>query len=484
MKLSTSKIWSNFPNRDIFVSLIQLATRENVQLYLVGGTVRDILLKRPIMDLDFAISNNAIEFAYKLSEQFDAVCIPLDERYDIARLIFHKSNFYMDFSGIRGPDIIADLIARDFTINAMAIDAYKILEDHDLEIMDPTDGIEDLNSSFIRLASPKSITDDPIRMLRAYRFAASLNFTIHDTVLSAINSSLDLLDFIAGERIRDELLKILGVDNSVLYLREMDELGLLERIFPEIISIKGMRQSKYHRRNLWDHSIMTLELLEQNLIPDSLANYKPEIEKYLQYESVIGRPRILLLKLAALFHDVGKPAVKIIDEEGRIHFFNHSTKGSEIFLNMGSRLRLANRETLFISNIIKEHTYPLGLSVILHEPRTAKEKDRMIRKFIQKANSELLGILMLSHADFKATQGGKKDDLKRLDKVIGDTADMYFRENMPKLITGDDIMKEFSLPASPDIGKFLKQVEDAQLDGKIKTRDEAMELIRNILSKE
>ena len=486
--LSASEIWKNIPNKDVFVSLVQLAKRDNIGLYLVGGTVRDIILKRPIVDLDFAVSGNAIDFAYKFAEISDSICITLDERHDIARLIFHDKYFYMDFTGIRGTDIITDLIARDFTINAMAIDASKTLEDENLEIIDPTNGIKDLNDGIIRLASPRSFIDDPVRMFRAYRFAASLDFKIHDTAFPLIRDSLDRLSYISGERVRDELFKILSIDNSIRYLREMDDIGLMEKLFPEIIMMKDMLQNKHHYISVWQHSILTMEFFEQNFIPDSLTNYKSEIEGYLQCEPVIGRSRIALLKLAALFHDVGKPIVKMMSKNGRIYFLDHSTKGSEIMLDIGSRLRLANREIMFLKNVTREHMYPLGLCLILNEPRTANEKDRMIRKFIQKAGSELLAILMLSYADFKATRGeyAKDDYLDKLDKVIGDIGEVYFREaflNKPKLITGSDIMKEFKLLSSPAVGKLIKQIENAQMEGKIKTREDAMEMIRNVLFK-
>lgn len=486
--LPASEILANLPSRDIFTSLAQLAIRDNVSLYLVGGTVRDIILKRPIVDLDFAVSSNAMDFAYKFAELSDAVCVPLDEKHDISRLIFPNGYFYMDFSGIRGTDIITDLVARDFTINAMAIDASQILNNQDLEVIDPTNGTKDLNSRLIKPASSQSIIDDPIRMMRAYRFAASLGFIVHDTTLDLIRESLVLLDSVSMERIRDELFKILSVDNSIRYLREMDNVGLLERIFPEIIPMKGMEQNEYHHLDVWDHSLLTLEYFEENPVPDSLEDYKQELEGYLQYEPVIGRQRLSLLKLAALLHDIGKPHVRTMDKDGRIRFFNHNRKGAEIFLNIGSRLKLANREILFISKIIGDHMYPLGLSVFFRKPRTTKDKNRIIRRFIRKADSELLGILLLSYADLQATQGEwrKHDDLEKLSEAIENTADMYFQETafQPRLINGNDIMEEFKIPASPIIGRLLKQVTDAQVNGKISTRDDAMEMVKNILSKE
>ncbi len=494
MKSLVSSIRSHLPSRDVFISLAEFAAQENVQLYLVGGTVRDLLLGKEVEDLDFAVAGNAFDFARKFADATDASFVPLDEERNTARVVFSRGRFrdcpYMDFSRIQGVDITEDLAARDFTINAMAMDLSQIVDisAHEVEVIDPWGGANDLETGLIRLVSAQSIADDPVRMLRAYRFAAILGFTIHDETSAIIRDSLDLLGPVSTERIRDELFKTLAVNNSAHYLKATDAIGLLEQIFPEIARTKGMEQNEYHHLDVWGHSMLTLEFFEQDPIPDSLKSYFAETEDYLNYEPVKGRSRRSLLKLAAMLHDVGKPITRTIDINGRIRFFDHNLEGAKMVENIGKRLKMATREISFLSKIIKDHMYPLGLIVFLRKPKAAKDKNRTIRRFMQRTGSEWLAILLLSYADLRATQGPwrRHDDLEKLDQLIGNTTDIYFqqaRSPMLKLVDGRELMEEFGLPASPLIGKLLRQVREAQMDGKVKTRDDAIDMVRNILSK-
>jgi len=491
-------MWLHLPERDILTSLARFAARENVQLYLVGGTVRDLLLGREVEDLDFAVAGDALSFARKFADLAGASLVPLDEQQGTARVVFHKGVLSMDFSRTRGADITEDLAARDFTINAMAIDFAQMINTggtgipacdtlHEAAVIDPYSGAEDLDNRLIRLVSAQSIRDDPIRMLRAYRFAATLDFGIHDATSAIIQSSVNLLDSVSAERIRDEVFKILATDNSAYYLKAIDNVGLLEQIFPEIARMKGMEQNEYHHLDVWGHSMLTLEFFERDPLPDSLDNYLPEVENYLEHELVKGRTRRSLVKLAALLHDVGKPDTRTMDRNGRIRFFDHNLKGAEIMADVGRRLKLANKEILFLREITEDHMYPLGLSVFLRKARGTKEKNRTLRRFIQRSDTEWLAILLISFADLRATQGPRRraDDLEKLVQLISEIADMYFHEirhPIPKLITGSDLMEEFDLPAAPIIGQLLKRVNEAQIDGTVKTRDDAMELVRNILS--
>ncbi len=466
---------------------MEFAVLENVRLYLVGGTVRDFLLGKEVEDLDFAVAGDALSFARKFANRMRASFVSLDEEHDTARVTFRSDHPYMDFCGMRGAGITEDLSARDFTVNAMAVDFSQIMNADEAQVIDPHGGVEDLNNGLIRIVAARNVKDDPVRMLRAYRFAAILDFTIDDATSIVIRDSAGLLDSVAVERIRDELLKTFAADNAAPHLKAMDDVGLLEQIFPEIAPMKGMEQNDYHHLDVWEHSTLTLEFLEHDPLPDSLTNHASEVEDYLKHESVKGRPRLSLLKLAALLHDAGKPARKTIDSDGRIRFFDHNLHGAEIITSVGKRLKLANREILSLKDIIKNHMYPLGLSVFLLRQRGAKGKDRAIRRFINKTKSEWLAILLLSFADLRATQGPRRnaDDLDKLTRLIGEIADMRFRETrspMPKLVTGSELMKEFALPASPTIGRLLKQVKKAQINGAIKSRDDAVALVRNILS--
>jgi len=492
MDLTISEIYAHLLDDATISSLAQFAAGEDVLLYLVGGSVRDLLLGRETEDLDFAVDGNAFEFAQKFAKSVKARFIPMDEEHDTARVVFYKSKDgkrpYMDFCGIRGADIVEDLSERDFTINSMAVDLGHATDARQVEVIDPYGGIKDLNNRLVRIVSAKNIEDDPIRMFRAYRFAATLDFAIHEETSAVIKDSATLSDSVAIERIRDELFKTLAADNSARHLRAMDDAGLLEQVFPEIARMREMEQNDYHHLDVWAHSMLTLEFFQQGPAPDSLESYSAEIEEYLNHESVKGRTRASLLKLVMLLHDVGKPDAMTMDADGRIRFLNHDLGGAEIIGHIGKRLKLATREILSLKEIVKNHLYPLGLSVFLRRQRSVKSKNRAMRRFLQRTGDEWLAILLLSFADLRATQGPRRrsDDLEILTNLTSEIAHMYFQKGrsatVPRLITGNELMKEFDLPASPAIGELLKQVKKAQMNGMVETRDDAMKMVRDILA--
>ena len=481
MILSTSRILSKLPERDILLSLARFTANENAKLYLVGGTIRDALLEKHIDDLDFAVSVDAIDFAKSFARMLRVKVIVLDEEQKTARLIFHNGDLYMDFSSIRGKDIVDDLLARDLTINSMAVDFNQLMKSDSVELLDPYNGIDDLNNRIIRIPDSQIILDDPLRMLRAYRFFATLNFAIHENTTSFIRNFSELLKLSSVERIRDELYKILEVSDSVKCFKEMDNVNLLEQIFPEIIPMKGMAQNEYHHLDVWGHSMLALDFFERETIPNSLNKHLSEIEGYLNFEIVKGRIRMSLLKLAILLHDIGKPSVRTIDKKDRIRFFDHHCKGAEIALNIGIRLRLANREALSMSKIIEYHMYPL---MLCSQKRNVSQRN--ILRFVQRTGSDCLAVLLVSFADLQATQGPWRSDydLKNMSRLISAIADTYFRElESPRaqLITGDELMRDFGLSQGPAIGKIISSIKEAQINGVIKDRREAINLVRKIL---
>jgi len=488
MKLPSQKILSKLPQRNYLYAILEIAESESANLFIVGGTVRDIILDREIYDIDFAISGDAIGFAKSLAKHTNTKAIILDDVQNSARVIYNHGEFYMDFSLIRGNNIIEDLKVRDLTINAIAFDFEQLLKSDEVELIDPCNGLDDLNNKIIRFTSAKAITDDPIRMLRAIRFSATLDFAISDETQSLIRSSSTLINSVAMERVRDEIYKILDIDNSVKYIKLMDDVGLLEQIFPEIAKMRGLEQNLYHHLDVWNHSILTMELFEKKAIPESMSDHLSEIEEYLNEEIVKDRSRLALLKIIALFHDIGKPYVKSIDENGKIRFFDHHKKGAELALIIGSRLKLANRESQFMSNVIFYHMYPLML-ITKYKRRevSAKEKSRDIMKFIKNVSDDCLGVLLISYADLQATQGPLRtaEDIKIMDYLVKEISDTYFMEiksSIPVLVTGDDIIKEFGLSPGPIIGKILTNIREAQLNKKISTREEAIDFARKFVS--
>ncbi|MBD3185124.1 HD domain-containing protein [Candidatus Poribacteria bacterium] len=479
----------NILNQEMSLKLVKLADQEKVSLYLVGGTVRDIVLGRQLADIDLAVDGEGLDFARKFANSVKGNFVPWDKERDTARIFIrnNKCVSYLDIAGIRGGSLEADLSTRDFTINAMAVDFSKALLEDQVNIIDLFGGIKDMQDKIIRPVTPDAIKDDPIRMIRCYRFAAVLGFSIHPLAFNSIAESLDHIFNISAERIRDEFFKFLDADISSIWFNQMDDMGLLERIFTHIIQMKGMEQNDYHHLDVWEHSLLSLEEFEHEPIPEILQEYSQDIDRYLKNQLVRGRTRKQLLKLAILFHDVGKPDARFVDENGRISFFNHNKDGALIMEQIGKDMRLANREVSFLSKLVKEHMYPLELSVFLRKPRSYRSKQKIIRKFIQKTGSACLGILLLSYADLRATRGPRRREsaLVQLEKLICEIAKVYFnitKYQQPRLINGNDIINEFDIHQSPEIGEILQDVRDAQINGLVNSREDALRMVREIIS--
>ncbi len=482
-----NEIFSYFPDYNIILSLVEYAESKSVQLYLVGGTVRDLVLRKSISDMDFIMSGNVIDFSKGFSEIINAKVIILNKEPDTTRIIFNHGEFYMDFSKMRGTNIVEDLMARDLTINSMALDFNRLVKTQDITLIDPCNGVYDLENERINFTSESSIINDPIRLLRAYRFSALLGFVITDQAKSMIQNYRTLIKTIAGERVRDELFKILSVNNSAYYIKEMDSAGLLEEIFPKIAPMKGMVQNDYHHLDVWGHSMLTMENFENEPIPGILSNYYEYIEDYLNYELVKGRSRKVLLKLAALLHDVGKPSTRTIDINGRVRFFDHHIIGAETAVDILSYLKLSKRENAFICSVIKNHMYPLMICMSKQKQIPAQLK-RMIRRYINNVGSLWLPVILISYADMRATRGirSKPSDIDNMLDLIGMIADIFFNEiypSLPVIVTGEDLIREFNLSPGPIIGEILKKIRSAQIDENVKTPSEALELARSLLSK-
>jgi len=341
-------IWAAFP--------------PEISIYLVGGAVRDLLLSRTVHDYDFVLPGNALEISRKIANRIGAAYYPLDTKRGTARLIYTDENGarnVLDFAAYRGSDLDRDLRDRDFTINAMALDIRS-----PQELLDPLGGAADLRNKRLRASSPSSLKDDPVRVLRAVRMAASYGLHIDADTRQLIRAAVPGLSKISPERQRDELLRILGGKQPHTSLRALEILGALAYVFPELPDLEGITQSPPHIKDVWKHTLDTLRVLEgiSNLLsappdPDSSGNlmlglmsmrlgrYRNQIRTHLQYEPVAGRPVKSLLFLAALYHDVAKPQTRSIDENGRIRFFNHNLVGAEVITQRAEALRLSNHES-------------------------------------------------------------------------------------------------------------------------------------------
>ncbi len=428
------------------------------------------------MDLDFAVDGSGIEIASELVKRFPKVLAfaPLDNERGTARVIFRENYQYFDISTFKGRSLKEDLRHRDFTINAMAMTLRELLDSDNPKVIDYCGGREDLNAGIVRACSDCAFTEDPLRVLRAFRFAAQLNFNIEPETMRSALSSLPILKNISGERIRDELVNILSVDNSHETIIQMDRLGVIDVVIPELLNMKGCGQNNYHHLDVWNHSIEAMKLFDDmtGRLDDLFGNKRAIIQEYLDQSLVLGRPTKALLRLAILFHDSGKPESKFIDSEGKTRFFGHERVSAEKVETFGRRIKLSNKEIKFIGSSVGAH---MQASVFTSESIS----NRTLLRFRRKFGENLIGLLLIFLSDLGASQGParkKGEDHIALGNVNRALEMLIVQENPPTepLLTGTEIMEFFGLKQGPEIGMLVDQLREMQENGAISTVQQAL----------
>ncbi|MBM3251750.1 MAG: HDIG domain-containing protein, partial [Candidatus Omnitrophica bacterium] len=314
-----------------------IAQKNKIQVYLVGGFLRDLILGRAKedFDLDFTLKKDAIKFAKSVAGKLKADFVVLDKERGCARLIYNQADKIstLDFADFRDETLEKDLARRDFTINTLAIDLGKINQKAKFNqvIINRHNGLKDLESGVIRTVSQFSLGEDPLRIVRAFSLAAILNFKIESQTIKKIKQLKDKIPTVAYERIRDELFKILEVDNSIAYLKLMDSYKVLEKIIPHINVMRNVQQGSYHHLDVWNHSLETVLQLEK-IFKEKEITDNFDMENYLGQDIVFNRSRKALMKLGALLHDIGKPKAKL-QKDGKTLFYGHERIGKEITKN-------------------------------------------------------------------------------------------------------------------------------------------------------
>ena len=419
------------------------ARDQGTQLYLVGGSVRDLFLGRETADLDFTLASDAIRFAKAFAERIGAIAIALEENPPTARVIVkqgspsHPPKLSMDFAQFRAASLTDDLRLRDLTINAMAI-AFEDVETFTdqsrkqdaFPIIDPCGGMKDLEAGLLRFPSERVVIEDPVRLLRIYRFAAQLDFEIPQDAIDLVIAYRSRLSDVAGERCRDELMKIFCVEKAHRYLRQMEAVGLL----PQLVS------SIKETDRVW----IAFECFEENPIPTALQVYRKEIDRYLQGEVSIDMDRRSLIKLSLLLgDDVGGIGKRLRFSRKAVQFMECLISGSEVLKNIIPQL-------------------------------TQKQINRFLRTYV----SDWWGILLYAAALYPMDS-----------EVLIQIAETYYEHILPirkqgRLITGDDLIRAFHLREGKQIGELLKEIENRQFEGEIRTREEAYAAVAALIQKD
>lgn len=486
------------------------------ETYIVGGAVRDAFLKRPVKDLDLAVAAGGGEFparAGRLARALGASVFPLDEERRVYRLTPREQpGLTIDISPFQGKDIDEDLRRRDFTLNAMALPLaagfravpdkksglFRLPVPKKAALLDPFGGLKDIAAKRIRAATPGALTEDPLRMLRAFRFAAQLGFKIDKKTLELIKDRAALVNKAAPERIHDELLLILGSAESHVWLKTLHEAGLLTAIFPELAAQTDCAEVYYGKGGVLKHTFAVVERMDH--LFGRTGDYIPgrhKIAGFLADKEV--------LKLAALLHDVAKPA-RAAMINGRLRFFGHEEHGAALCERIMERLRFSREHIRLVSKLVGTHLRPGNLA------SNNLISDRAMFRFFRTMGEYTVPLLVLSWADHasyitQAQLRSIKDRIKekpfpipgkglpqngirktlRFLQVLNMLFEVYVSKNIrlrtARLIDGHDVIRTLKLKEGPEIGEILEKVSLRQFEGKLKTRRQALSYLKTLKPK-
>jgi poly(A) polymerase len=438
-------------------------------VYIVGGSVRDALLGQHPKDYDIAVTGDARGVAEKIARRAGSRAVPIGKPGKMIFRVVCESHVYDIIPADQG--LATDLKRRDFTINAMAYDVY------DQKLIDPLNGQSDLVARTIRMTGADIFEADPLRLLRAFRIAAGLSFDISPETMTEIERNPHAITMIAGERVRDEWLRLLEAPGSIVYLRKMDETGLLGALFPELAQLKNRRQNEHHAFDMFEHTFEVYKNLEK-----ILGINIPQLRDHHDNATLVSGPSgSALIRHAALFHDIGKPSVQSVDQQGKIHFFGHEKTGAAMSNDISTRLRFSTAEKNYAWFLIRHHLRPLFLYLALSGGR---EKVAARTRFYMKTFPFTTDLILLSTADMLGKDKGR--DVSGYVNFARETIENYFDSYLPKadtprFITGNDLIERFDLLPSPFVGEVLAKLDILHLSGNITTLEEAWKAADNYI---
>ncbi len=466
--------------RERFLNLLSFPEKENIliflrkfsqrkDLFIVGGAVRDFFFGKKISDLDLAVKDEPEKLQLFLSQILSYTPVSLSPEFGIFRL--SKGRYTIDLTLYRGETLEEDLRERDFTINAMAIPLFSLFEGP-LKIFDPFKGLKDLKDGILRALGEKNLKEDPLRILRGYRFFSQGYGEIEKETRLLFRKHKEKLSLCAAERIQLELKHILLSSKCFLTFRLLEEDGIFDILFPEFKPCKGMPQPSFHHLDVFSHCLESLRWAEIIL---------SEPKKYLGIEEVppdfYEEDFIISIKLASLFHDLGK-GYTFQETEERITFYTHEKVGAELWEKRAKALRFKNEIIERVSSLVKNHMRPCHLLREREEDRiTLRAKRNLI-----KAHPNLFELWVVALADSLASKGPDKEPdyeeklnafFKELFKLKKELERVEKRE---RLITGKDLIALGFTPG-PIFKEILEDVEIKTVEGFLKSKEDALNYV-------
>ncbi|MFT6982907.1 MAG: tRNA nucleotidyltransferase/poly(A) polymerase [Crocinitomicaceae bacterium] len=458
-----SNNYSQYLKHPVFKVASQIVTEQNLEAYVIGGFVRDLILERPSKDIDIVVIGNGLDLAKACADKLRVKKVSVFERFGTAQFVY--KDLEVEFVGARKESYRSDSRKptvengtlqddqnrRDFSINALAISLHK---DNFGDLIDPFGGMEDIENEIIRtpLEPAKTYSDDPLRMMRAIRFATQLDFKIERKSLEAISENAHRLEIISQERIMDELNKIILSKTPSRGFKLLNSTKLLHQFFPEMIALQGIetRDGKSHKDNFYH----TLEVLDN--ISENTDN--------------------LWLRWAAIMHDIAKPPTKRFNDKAGWTFHGHEDLGARWVPKIFKRMKLPlDHKMKYVQKLVRLHLRPISLV-------KGHVTDSAVRRLLFEAGDDVDDLMTLCNADitskndFKVKKYKKNfDDVKQ--KLLAVEEKDHIRNFQPP-VSGDLIMKTFGLEPCAEIGVLKNKIKEAILEGMIENdKEEAFQFM-------
>jgi poly(A) polymerase len=443
--------------------------------WIVGGAVRDRLLGRDTTDLDIALAGDPKPAARAIAHAGGGTAFELSGAFGAWRVVGHGHSWHVDVVRLRDDNLEADLGARDFTVNAMAEPLAGG------ELVDPHGGRADLEARRLRMVSADALAVDPLRTLRAARLATELELELEPETAAAVRARAPELAGVAAERVFQELKRIVAGDRPLAGLELMDELGLIAAVLPELGALRGVEQNVFHHRDVHGHTLEVLEAVVQ------LEHGAPELGEYAEpVRALLAEPladeltRGGAMRFAALLHDAAKPATQGRRPDGRVTFVGHDAEGARLARDVLKRLRGSQRLADYVAALTLHH---LRLGFLVHEQPLSR---RAVWRYLTDTEPYTADVTVFTVADRLATRGKNAEPaiaahLELARAMLGPALERRGAPKPEPIVRGDELARELGV-RGPRIGELLRELEEAQYAGEIRTREDAISLARSLLS--
>jgi poly(A) polymerase len=444
--------------------------------WVVGGTLRDELLGRPVTDVDLAVTGDAEGAARAVADAVQGPVFRLSEAFGAWRVIDRRAGRVYDLSPLHGESIEADLARRDFTVNAMAREVGG-----SGELIDPHGGRADLEARVLRVLGADAYESDPLRPLRLARLAAELGLVPEPETERLTRAAAPRVTDAAPERAFAELRRLIKADGVLGGLALADRLGLLGAVLPEVSGLHEVEQSHFHHLDVYDHTIEVLakQVELEGRLDEVFGADGPRLRAVLDEQLADELTRGQALRLGALLHDVGKPPTRRVRPDGRVTFIGHDTVGEGMVRTICRRLRTSERMSRFLEGLTRHH---LVLGFLVHQRPLPR---RAVYRYLRRTSPVEVEVTVLSCADRLATRGKNAEAAiaahLELARELMAEALAWRAEGPPRPpLRGDELAAELGIERGPELGRLLAELEEAAFAGEARSRDQALELARRL----